>query len=150
MLLFIMTNHDIKSLIVALQNTSNATPLFEIKNCVKLAKIVDVYDGDTAKACFSLDGSCETIYRFIIRMHGYDSEEIRQLKNEPLRDEKKKLALLQKKALEDMILNKLVFIDCLGHDKYGRILGKIYLDAEKIECVNDRMINEHGCKVYLL
>jgi endonuclease YncB( thermonuclease family) len=133
-----------------LEITNNKTPLFEINHCVKLAKVVDVYDGDTVKACFSLDDSPANIYRFTIRMYGYNSEEIRQPKNDHHRDEKKKLALEQKYALENMVLNKIVYLECMGDDKYGRILGKIYLDSEKNECVNDRMVNDHGCKVYLL
>lgn len=145
-----MTSNNIKELYTSLQNTTNDTPLFEINNCCKMAKVVDVYDGDTVKACFSLDGTCERIYRFTIRMYGYNSEEIRQPKTEKDRDEKKRLALAQKKALEDMVLNKIVFIDCLGYDKYGRILGKMYMDAERVECVNDIMVNDIGCKVYIL
>jgi endonuclease YncB( thermonuclease family) len=132
-----------------LRNTNKNTQEFNFNNCTKIAKVVDVYDGDTVKACFSIDNSL-IFYKFNIRLYGYNSEEIRQKKDEPLREQKKELAIKQKKALEEMVLDKIVHIECLGFDKYGRILGKIFLDNEKKTCVNDIMVQDVGCKIYII
>lgn len=138
------------NLMSVLSSATNKTPLFEFVNCVKIAKVVDVYDGDTLKACFSIDDDPQHIFRFPVRMYGYNSEEIRQKKDEVLREEKKKKALEQKKALENLTLNKIVYLECMGYEKYGRILGKIYLDRDKKQCVNTIMVQEYGCVEYMI
>lgn len=134
----------------SLEMASNNTPYFKFDGCTKLAKVVDVYDGDTLRACFSIDDTDKNIYKYNVRLYGYDSEEIRQPKNAALREEKKQLAYKHKKALEEMTLNKLVYLECMGYDKYGRLLGKVFLDSEKTQCVNTIMVDSVGCKPYIV
>ena len=41
--------------------------------------------------------------------------------------------------------NQLVYIKCGGFDKYGRLLGTIYINKDDDKSVNDIMIeNNHG------
>ena len=46
-----------------------------------------------------------------------------------------------------MILNKIVKLDCMGYDKYGRLLCKVILNYNNKEiCLNDWMVvNSYGC-----
>ena len=61
----------------------NNTEMFSLEGQYKLCKVVDVYDGDTIKVVFDLNGS---LYRWTIRMIGYDSPEMKPLKIKPNRD----------------------------------------------------------------
>jgi len=61
----------------------NNTEMFSLEGQYKLCKVVDVYDGDTIKVVFDLNGS---LYRWTIRMIGYDSPEMRVSVNNPARD----------------------------------------------------------------
>lgn len=108
---------------------------------VHLAKVVKCYDGDTIHCVFKIDG---TYYKFKIRMEGYDSAEMKpSLKIKPeIRNELKAKALLAKQRLEDLVLNKNIYLFCNGYDKYGRILGTIRLKLDDVKSVNDMMIEE--------
>jgi endonuclease YncB( thermonuclease family) len=47
-------------------------------------------------------------------------------------------------------MNKIVYLECLGSDKYGRILGKIFLNKNDEKCVNDIIVETGLCKKYIL
>ncbi len=113
---------------------------FFMFNDVHLVKVIKCYDGDTMHCIFKFNGKYQ---KFKIRLSGYDSCEMKQsLKLEPhIRNELKLKANLAKEKLEELILNKNVYLFCQGQDKYGRILGivKLTLDSEK--SINDIMID---------
>ena len=80
-------------------------------------------------------------------MNGYDSPEMRPSKKLENRDEIKKKAIESKNYLKSLIMNEnqLVYLKCNGFDKYGRLLGNIYITKEDTQSVNDLMIeNNHG------
>lgn len=135
-------------------NTDN-TPKFEFNyGITKLVKVIDVYDGDTITVAMSIhpDNNNEDvsmIYKFNIRMYGYNTEEIRQPKNDPDREDKKAYAIYQRDWLREQILNKIVILECLGYDKYGRILGKVFLDQEKTKCINDIIVDLNIAPKYI-
>lgn len=112
-----------------------------------LAKIVDVYDGDTVRVTFRYAGKL-TQYR--ARMAGYDSPEMRPPKTKPGRDEEVKAAHRAKDALISKLGDRIVYIGCGPFDKYGRLLVTVYARAgpgltENGENVNQWMIaNGHG------
>ena len=83
-------------------------------------------------------------------MEGYDSPEIRISKNDPEREEKKKKAIEAKKYFKNLVMNdnQLVYIKCGKFDKYGRLLGKIYLNKNDTISVNELMINQKYGYVY--
>ena len=89
------------------------------------------------------------IYQFRVRMYGYNTEEIRQPKDEPEREEKKVRAIQQRDWVSNHILGKMVLLECLGYDKYGRILGKVYLDNEKSQCINDIIVSTGNAVAYI-
>ena len=115
----------------------NNVPLFTLEKRVVKAKIVRVYDGDTCFAVFKLNND---FVKFKIRMEGYDSPEIKPALDISNREKVKKEAKQSKEALEKQILHKIVTLHCGKWDKYGRLLGTIYVDDERIN-VNQYMIN---------
>lgn len=127
--------------ITKLMEYDKKTPKFNLDNCLKICKIVDVYDGDTVRGVFEHNG----VYnKWTIRMYGYDSPEMRPSRKLENRDEIKKKAVISRDFLRNLVLNKTVGLECKEFDKYGRVLGNIYID-ELNESVNDYMIsNGHG------
>ena len=96
---------------------------FDGHNC--LAKIVNVYDGDTFTACFKYNGE---IIKYKFRTYGYDSPEMKPLKSKPNRDEEKKKAIEAREAFKQITNwnNSLVTLKMMSFDKYGRILVDVY------------------------
>lgn len=109
------------------------------KKCY-LCKVVKCYDGDTIHCVFKFDGDYK---RFVIRMYGYSSPEIRTSDKK-----EKELALKARDKLSNIILDKIVYLECNKFDKYGRILGIIKLNKNDKESVNDIMLKEDYCVKY--
>lgn len=93
------------------------------------ARVCNVYDGDTCTCILEFN---QKLQKFSVRLTGIDTAEMKS--KDP---ELKKKALAAKQYLSSMILNKIVRLECEGLDKYGRILGKVYLDDV---CLNTKMI----------
>lgn len=127
-----------------LLSANKDTEYFSLKNKMKKCKIVDVYDGDSCKAVFFLN---KQMYKWDIRLNGYDSPEIRPRKNIEDRDKIIAKAISAKNYLKSLIMNdnQLVYIKCGDFDKYGRVLGTIFIKKDDQESVNDKMIKMgHG------
>lgn len=92
-------------------------------------KVVSVYDGDTVKIIMNFNNE---FIKFNCRLSGIDTPEIRT-KN----TNEKKYGLLVRDKLREKILNKIVTVNCLKFDKYGRLLVRLNIDNE---CVNDWLI----------
>lgn len=115
------------------------TKVFTLDGLYKLCKIVSVYDGDTCRAVFNHNG---LINKWTIRMNGYDTPEIRPSRSLPNRDEIKKKAIESREYLKSLVCNEnqLVYLKCGGFDKYGRLLGELFIDKNDIDSVNNLMI----------
>jgi len=121
-----------------LNRATKATKEFSLAGKLKLCKVVDVYDGDTCKVVFR---HCRKLYRWDIRMNGYDSPEIRLPLDCPDRDAKKQLAIDSRKYLKTLLQEKpLVYIRCGNFDKYGRLLGDIFINKKDKISVNELMV----------
>lgn len=100
------------------RNATLKTPLFGLKGKTKWAKVVKVYDGDTIHVVFYLGFK---LYRWKCRLLGIDTPEIKT---------KSKIehsaAIKAKEKLSDLILNKIITIECNNFDKYGRLLITVY------------------------
>lgn len=145
-----MNDVNFKETIDELNNCSTNTPLFDTSfdNTIHLSKIVYCYDGDTVHCVFKHD---DRYQKFIIRMYGYDSAEMKQSRalDENIRKKEKEKAISAKKRLDELILNKIVYIFCKKMDKYGRLLAEIKLKLNDKKSINDIMIEEgHGYKYY--
>jgi len=114
-----------------LLETTKDVQTFSFDGKTVYAKVVDVYDGDTCKINMYLHANI--LAKFTVRMMGYDCPEIKT-KNST----EKKFATRSKTILSSLILNKIVKVECLEFDKYGRILGRI---ITKDEANNDLDVN---------
>jgi endonuclease YncB( thermonuclease family) len=98
----------------------NSVKLFNFEGEKKIAKVVDVYDGDTVKVVFPVHN---TFYRWNCRLIKVDTPELRtRCKLQ------KQYGYKVRDALREKILNKVVLIHCDEFDKYGRLLVSIYED----------------------
>ena len=135
---------DPEELINKLKLADKTTPVFTLEGDMKLCKVVDIYDGDTIKVVF-MDNN--RINKWNIRMEGYDSPEMRPSRKLENRDEIKKKAIEAKNYLKSLIMNEnqLVYLKCGKFDKYGRLLGYVYIKEDDTESVNEMMIkNNHA------
>ena len=107
---------------------------FGFEGETKIAKVVSVYDGDTIKVVFPI---LRKLYKFNCRIMGVDTPEIRT------RDKKEKeYGIKVRDELRKKILNKVVKLKCGEFDKYGRLLGEIYVNQNDQESVNQLMIKD--------
>ena len=127
---------------ICLARQTNELPLYELVGRYR-CKVVDVYDGDTVTIVLYNKFSYE---KHKLRMYGYDSPEMKPRLDKENREDEIRKAKLAKEFLTDLLLNKIVEFESMGYDKYGRLLGKLYLlnCCDKQE-VNMLMINKgHG------
>lgn len=116
--------------------------MYTWENMANIAKVVDVYDGDTCDVLVVIRGEVE---RHRVRMMGYDSPEMKPALSDPQRDMKKLTAKAAKSRLIELVLNKIVYFVCHGDDKYGRKLLTMFFDAARQKSINQQMIDEgHG------
>jgi len=125
--------------------------VFNLKGIKTYGKIIKNYDGDTAE-CVLINN--DILYRFKVRMYGYDSPEIKPSLNIENREEivkkakeaKNRLWQLTTKTDEYKNHKNLIKIECGDFDKYGRLLITAYeeenedYDFEK--SINKKMIDE--------
>ena len=144
--------------------TNDDVELFTLNGRDFNCKVVDIYDADTCKVIFNLDNK---VSKFSVRLTGIDTPEMKPPKNSPTRDEEKIAAkkarnrlfqlvtnvsieletLYKKKEIKELLKNntKLVSIKCGDFDKYGRLLGELYIDGN---CANQMLINEGHAYAY--
>lgn len=118
----------------------NKVKQFSLSGKKYIGKCVDVYDGDTIKVVFAVDGM-DDVYRWNCRINRVDTPEIRT-KNK----KEKEFAKVVRDKLREKILNKLVIVDCLDFDKYGRLLAEIY-HSESLQLEKDNSISNNFGKV---
>jgi len=93
---------------------------------IKIGKVIKVYDGDTITVASKLPND-SFIYRFPVRLIGIDSPEIKGST-----EVEKKLAIISRDALHELIFGKIVRLENVGTEKYGRLLADVYLDEINI------------------
>ena len=119
-----------------IENTSK----FSFQGQTKLIKVVSVYDADTMNVVLDINGKK---YIETLRMYGIDSAELHPKKINQDREDEIKIACKGRERLIELCLNKLVYVYCDGWDKYGRLLGTVYLDKKMVESVNELLIKEN-------
>ena len=110
--------------------------LFNLDNCSFHVKCVEVYDGDTITIILYLFNS---FYKFKVRLLHINTPEIRT-KNL----DEKKAGFEARDYLRGLILNKIIKIKCGKFDKYGRLLGEIFLIDQDDDCsvsINQKLID---------
>lgn len=95
-------------------------PVFSLDGETFVAKVVDVYDGDTFKCIFKFRGTYD---KWTCRIIGINAPEIRT-KN--LQEKEK--GYIARDKLREFILDKDVTLKCSKFGKYGRLLVKVEHD----------------------
>lgn len=108
---------------------NNLDKPIELNDCVPFIPPIDkgyvikVYDGDTITIASKLPYLESPLYRFSVRLNGIDCPEIKG------KDEHEKAcAQIAKEEVSDLILNKVVTLQNLQTEKYGRILADVYIN----------------------
>ena len=118
-------------------------PWLSLNNITCQCRVIDVYDADTVTLILPFENK---LFKKKCRLLGIDSAEIRT-KN--LKE--KEYALLSKKKLHELIYDKIIWVKCGDWDKYGRLLGTLYLnkdDLDKDNSINNMLIKEHYAYAY--
>lgn len=135
---------------------NNNTPLFSLNGKKTFARVVNVTDGDTISVVLPI---FDNYFKFNVRLNGIDTCEIHS-KNEIIKDKglKAKYRLIEllcpfekinniicstRKHIIDLFDKNicLIWLECLDFDKYGRLLGNIYID-NKTKNVSNILIEE--------
>lgn len=120
---------------------------FSLKGNSFIAKVCNVYDGDTCTVLFSYRNE---FIKYKCRMMGYDSPELKPLLSKPNRVEEITLAKNARSRFTELVEKSptgLVRIECFEFDKYGRLLADMYNNVD-IESINSIMIREGHGKSY--
>jgi hypothetical protein len=83
---------------------------------ITAGRVIKIYDGDTFTIGTFLEGKA---YRFSVRMRGIDCNELKG----PHADKAK----MARDELSKLMFHKVVVLQQVGYDKYGRILADVYL-----------------------
>jgi hypothetical protein len=116
-----------------------ATAKFSLSGSSYVGKCVHVYDGDTVHVVLRIPAH-EASYKWIIRLNGIDTPEIKSKVAA-----EKRAAIAARDYLRAQILDKIVVVECGEFDKYGRLLGVIYHDGI---CMNTKLVELEYAHVY--
>ena len=136
---------------------------FSLKGKEFYCKVVNVYDADTCRAVFFLNGD---LVKYTIRLKGVDSPEIRPPSSDKYRHfqitaakqsrnrliqlctdcELKIESELSKSKIQKLINDnkKIIKIKCEEFDKYGRLLASLYTDIDRYSVgeINEEPVNK--------
>lgn len=120
----------------------SAPPLFTMNGRELWCKVISVYDGDTVNIVFR-DGEIGPFRHFRFRLYGIDSPEMKPLKSVENRSVIIEAARSARDFLAEKVENKIVYIRFRAEEKYGRLMGDIFLTNNPYErSVNTMMIEE--------
>ena len=86
---------------------------------IKNGLVSKVYDGDTITIISSIPGfKNKTKYKFSVRLSNIDCPELRS-KNV----QEKEIAIIARDQLKDLILDKMVYLENISIEKYGRLFS---------------------------
>tara|TARA_A100001015_G_C14970101_1_gene704720 strand:- start:1007 stop:1441 length:435 start_codon:yes stop_codon:yes gene_type:complete len=123
-----------------LNQQTNDLPLYQLNGTFR-CKVVDVYDGDTVTIVLYNKLGFE---KHKLRMYGYDSPEIKPKLDKENREEEIEKAKLAKQCMIDLVLDKIVSFESMGYDKYGRLLGKLFLTNYCSNSEVNQYMIDHG------
>ncbi len=119
-------------------------------NIETYAKCVDVLDGDTCRIKFFYR---DEISQISLRLYGINAPELRPKKGDRTVEDienEKQLAILSKRKLTKMILNKIVYVKLKHYDKYGRTLANVYINKDDAKSINNIMVDKGYAIAYMI
>ena len=87
-------------------------------------RVIKCYDADTITIASKLPYDTSPLYRLSVRLNGIDTPEI---KGKGVSDEEKDAAKVARDFVANLVLNKVVRLENIQSEKYGRILADVYL-----------------------
>lgn len=141
---------------------------FTLNGIKTTGKIVDVYDGDTCKIVLFVNG---TLQKFNCRLMGLDTPEMKPSLTKANREQEilnahrcrnrlmqivtncseHSLDLIMKKPDSKKLIDmntKLITVECLEFDKYGRLLVNLFQHEHDKISANQMLIKEGMAKAY--
>jgi endonuclease YncB( thermonuclease family) len=109
---------------------------------LKSGKVIKVYDGDTITVASKMPWDNSPYYRFSVRLNGIDCPEMRSKDENETTCAKKARDLLSEK-----ILHKIVTLENVDTEKYGRVLADVMYNNEPVtKCLLDSnlAVEYHG------
>lgn len=116
---------------------SNTTPFIPQLNC---GKVIKVHHGNTIIIAAKNPQPNAAIVRFTICLRGIESPQLKTVN--PF---EKHAAILSRDALNNLIFNKMVTLQNVSIERYGRIIADIYLNDIH---VNQWMLDNHYVDKY--
>ena len=90
-------------------------------------KVIKVYDGDTITIASKMPWDNSPYYRFSVRINGIDCPEIKgKTENE------KQCAILAREHVDHLVNGKIVHLENVSLEKYGRILADVFIEGVNI------------------
>lgn len=112
-----------------------------------LAKVLDVYDGDTITVGYFSNKSSKSAFKIKVRLIGIDTPEIRTKNNY-----EKEAAQFVKKYVENLISNKIIHLKIIKWDKFGgRVNGYVkYMSTETniLKDLSSDLLEKNYAKFY--
>ena len=111
--------------ILSVENATTDVPFFSVAGLKTKGKIVHIYDADTVHCVFPFMGK---LFKWHLRIAHVDTPELR---TKDL-NEKQKGYLARDKLIE-FIGDKVVDVECLEFDKYGRVLAELSYNGVRVD-----------------
>ena len=89
---------------------------------IKSGRVIKCYDADTITIASKLPYDASPLYRLSVRLNGIDAPEIKGKSAE-----EKEVAKEARDFLSNLVLNKMIRLENVESEKYGRILADVYL-----------------------
>ena len=105
-------------------------------------RVIKVYDADTITIASKLPYPESPLYRLSVRLDGIDTPEI---KGKGISEEEKQSAKLARDFVANLVLNKVVRLENVASEKYGRILADVFIGDIHL---NDLLIKERYAVKY--
>ena len=87
-------------------------------------RVIKCYDADTITIAAKLPYEESPLYRLSVRLNGIDTPE---MKGKNISEEEKEMAKLARDFVANLVLNKVVRLENVATEKYGRILADVYV-----------------------
>lgn len=91
---------------------------------IKGGRVIKVYDADTITIASKLPYDESPMYRLSVRLNGIDTPEI---KGKGVSEEEKEAAKIARDYVSNLVLNKVVRLENIESEKYGRILADVFI-----------------------
>ena len=146
---------------------SHDIDLYTLNNIKTTGKVVEIYDGDTCKIVLIINNQ---LMKMNCRLLGVDTPEMKPSLKKVDREEEIINAYRCRNRLMSLVTDlecpidnkwnkkdvkarmdqnqKIITVECYEFDKYGRLLVKLWEDANSEICVNDCLVEEHYAKRY--